>query len=252
MIGARYVAYEELNNGLVPTLPQVLDAEHGWLPALRIEARVQRDLGALRNAYIRPTVEYAFGDLRYDGRTQQTSLGGSVPVTRTSGARLADLGVEAGVGIPLGTRWALTPLARYRFRYWDRLIDKGQPFAFKEAYYHQELAVGALGQVVLVEGLVAGAAASLGGTVAPGWALQPSGSSARLRLDLGNALVVRGELSLGYAIPTKPRVHLTVGYELGAFAYGRTRVARLGATTAVEPDSRTFEQELRAGVAIGF
>ena len=252
MLGARHSSYEELNNGLVPTLPQVLDAERGWLPALRVEGRLQRDLGSLRNTYVRAAVEYAFGDLTYDGRTQVTSFGGSVPVTRTSGAGLADLGVEAGVGIPFGSWWAITPLARYRYRHWTRLLDKGQPGAFKEAYYHQELAVGGLGQVVLSKGLVAGAAASLGGTVAPGWALQPSGSSARLRLDLGNALVVRGELSLGYAISTKPRVHLVAGYELGTFAYGRSSTVRIGTVTAVEPDSRTIEQELRAGVAIGF
>ena len=252
MLGARHFAYEELNNGLVPTLPQVLDADRGWLPAFRVEGRLQRDLGGLRNAYLRATVEYAFGDLTYDGRTQPTALGGSVPVTRTSGAGIADLGVEAGVGLPLGSRWALTPLARYRFRYWARLLDKGQPGAFKEAYYHQELAAGGLGQVVIADGLVAGVAATLGGTVAPGWALQPSGSSARLRLDLGNALVARGEISLGYTLATKPRIHVMIGYELGTFAYGRSSTARLGTATAVEPDSRTIEQELRAGVAIGF
>ena len=135
MVGARHISYEELNNGLVPTLPQVLDAERGWLPALRIEGRLQRDLGGLRNAYVRATAGYAIGDLAYDGRTQPNALGISVPVTRTSGAGVGDLGIEAGVSIPLGSRWAITPLARYRFRYWRRLLGKGQPNAFAEAYY---------------------------------------------------------------------------------------------------------------------
>ena len=252
MLAARQVSYVELNNGLVPALPQVLDSENGWLPALRVEGRLQRDLGSLRNTYFRATLEYAFGDLTYDGRTQPTAPGGSVPVTRTSGAGLADLGIEAGVGIPLGSRWALTPLARYRYRHWTRVLDKGGPGSFKELYYHQELAVGGLGQVVLSKGLVAGVAASLGATVAPGWAIQPPGSAARFRGDLGNALVVRGELSLGYAISTKPRIHLVAAYELGTFAYGRSSTVRIGTLAAVEPDSRTFEHELRAGVAIGF
>ena len=155
------------------------------------------------------------------------------------------------MGIPLGSQWALTPLARYRYRHWTRVLDKGQPGTFNESYHHHELAVGGLGQVVLSKGLVAGVAASLGATVAPGWALQPPGSSA-LRVDLGNALVLRGELSLGYAISTKPRIHFVAAYELGTFAYGRSSTVRTGNFALLEPDSRTFEHELRAGVAIGF
>ena len=117
---------------------------------------------------------------------------------------------------------------------------------------HQELAVGGLGQVVLSKGLVAAVAATLGGTVAPRAAFQPSVSQTRLRLDLGNALVFRGELSLGYAFATRPRIHVVAAYEFGTFAYGRSSTVPIGDFGVTEPASRTFDHELRAGVAIGF
>src|SRR4051812_27133890 len=59
MLGARHISYLEYNNGLAPALPQGLDSENGWLTTARLEGRLQRDLGSLRNVYVRVDLAYA-------------------------------------------------------------------------------------------------------------------------------------------------------------------------------------------------
>src|SRR5215468_2541542 len=98
--------YTEMNHGLVPSLPDTLDSESGWLHGFRVEAKLERSAFGVRDIYVASSVGYTWGDVTYDGRTQATSPGGSVPIMTTSHAGIIDGEVTIGVGLPLGANAA--------------------------------------------------------------------------------------------------------------------------------------------------
>src|SRR5215470_3647188 len=154
--------YTEMNHGLVPSLPDTLDSESGWLHGFRVEAKLERSVFGLRDFYIASSVGYTWGDVTYDGRTQATSPGGSVPVMTTTHASIIDGDVTVGVGLPLGATASLTPILTYGLRHWRRNIGAGQPDETDEAYFNQALSFGVLAQVVLADHLVAGITGTAG------------------------------------------------------------------------------------------
>ncbi len=251
-IVGRHLAYEEDNNGLAPTLPAVLDTESGWLVGFLVEGKIQQRIFGLPNVYIHPSVDYAWGSVEYDGRTQPTAPGGSMPVTATSGASILDLGLDLGLGVPVGDRVALTPILRYGYRHWGRTLLEGSANSFKEDYAHHELGVGLLVQVAIAPHLVGGASGTVGGTVGPGVSLTPAMSALSLDLGLGSEVALRGELSLDYALATVPRVHFFAAYDAYSFSYGQSNPVMIGTVALQEPPSSTLQHDLRAGIAIGF
>lgn len=250
-IVGRHLAYEEDNNGLAPTLPPVLDTESGWLVGFLAEVKIQQRI-FVPNVYIHPTVGYVAGSVEYDGRTQPTAPGGSMPVTATSGASILDLGLDLGLGVPVGDRVAFTPILRYAHRQWGRTLLQGSANSFKEGYAHHELGAGLLFQVVIAPHLVGGASGTVGGTLGPGVSLTPAMSALSLDFGLGSEVALRGELSLDYALATVPRVHFFAAYDAYSFSYGQSNAVMIGAVALQEPSSSTLQHDLRAGIGIGF
>jgi hypothetical protein len=251
--GVRRLSYAEYNNGLAPGLPDTLDSENGWLGAFVFEARAQAPGPRLQNAYARASIGYAWGNVEYDGRYQPLAPGGPTPLTATSSAGILDVSADLGLGVPLRPGVALTPLVGYHLRNWNRTLPSapGQSAALAETYTHHEFAVGALLQLVLTRGLVAGVEATVGPTIAPSVSFQPSTTSESLAVDLGSTPVVRGAASLDYAVGSV--LHVLLEYDFCTFGYGRSSVVPLGNGLGLtEPDSRTFEHQLRAAVAVGF
>ena len=247
---ARHVSYDELNDGLAPGLPDVLDSESGWVFGFLAEAKLQQTLAGIPNVYLRPSFGYTWGTLTYDGRTQPTGPGGtgSVPVTASSGASIIDFGLDLGVGIPLGTSAALTPIVRVGQRRWKRDVGAEQFGSFRESYSHVELGGGVLLQIALARRVVLGASATLGRT------FSPNVNVVSYPLDLGNALVVHAGASLDWALAfsaTSP-LRAFVAWDLVRFTYGKSDPYFVGGSSLTEPDSRTLQQDVRAGVAFAF
>jgi hypothetical protein len=248
---ARRVGYDELNHGLAPALPDVLDSETGWLFGFLAEVKVHRTILGIPNLYLRPSFGYVWGSTTYDGRTQPTAPGGSHPITATSGASIYDLGLDLGIGIPLGDRAALTPMLRWTQRHWRRTLLDGQPTSYREDYEHQELGIGGLVQVAVADHVVLGVSGTVGRSFAPSIQLTPPQSTVSLDFDLGSALVVRGGVSLDTAIGAGP-LHAFVAYDVLYFTYGQSAPLAIGGGTLTEPDSRTVQHDLRAGLAYSF
>jgi len=247
----RHIGYDELNNGLSPGLPDVLDSETGWVFGFLVEAKVQRTVFQIPNVYLRPSFGWTWGTLTYDGRTQPTAPGGSQPVTAHSGATIFDLGIDVGVGIPLGTGAALTPIVRLAERRWRRDVAQDRQGSFREDYSHVELGAGLLAQFVLSTGVVFGLSGTVGRTFAPAIAITPGGSVS-LDLDLGNALVAHAGASMDWALGKGSPVHAFLAYDLLYFTYGRSDPRIVGGFSITEPDSRTVQHDVREGVAYAF
>ena len=240
--------YTEMNNGLVPSLPDTLDSESGWLHGFRVDAKLDRAAFGLSDIYVASSVGYTWGDVTYDGRTQATSPGGSVPVMTTSNAGILEGDVTVGIGLPLGTTAALTPILRYGLRHWRREIGAGQPDETDETYFNQALSFGALAQVVVAEHLVLGIAGTAGVVMFSSVDVAPDSPSS-VTLNMGATLGLRGTLSIDYALE---RFHFFAAYDLNSFGYNRSDSKLVGQFYATEPDSSTLLHELRAGFAVGF
>jgi len=240
--------YTEMNHGLVPDLPDTLDSESGWLHGFRVEAKIERSAFGLHDIYIASSVGYLFGDVTYDGRTQATSPGGSMPVMTTSHAGILEGDVTVGVGLPLGTTGSLTPVLRYGLRHWRRDIAPGQSDETDESYFNQALSFGAIGQIVVAEHLVLGIAGTAGVVMFSSVDVAPDSPSS-ITLNMGATLGLRGTLSIDYAVD---RFHFSAAYDLNSFGYNRSDSKMVGQFYATEPDSSTLTHELRAGFAIGF
>jgi hypothetical protein len=250
---ARHIGYDELNNGLAPGLPDVLDSETGWAFGFLAEAKIQRDIFQIPNVYLRPSFGLTWGTLTYDGRTQPTGPGGagSVPLTAESGATILDLGIDVGVGIPLGTSAALTPIVRIGQRRWRREVGQDRANSYREDYAHIELGAGLLVQFVLARGVVLALSGTVGRTFAPSLAVTLPGVTS-FDIDLGNGLVARGGASIDWALGKGSPLHAFLAYDLLWFNYGQSDPLFVGGGTLTEPASRTLQHEVRAGLAYAF
>lgn len=239
--------YSEKNNGLMPLLPDTLDEETGWLHGFVVEAKLDRAAFGLSDIYVASSVGYSWGDVTYDGRTQPTSPGGSVPVLTTSHAGILEGDVTVGVGLPLGTAAALTPIVRYGLRHWRREIATGQSDETDETYFNQALSFGALGQIVVARHLVLGIAGTAG--IVMFSSVEVADSPSSITLNMGATLGLRGTLSIDY---TLERFHFFAAYDLNSFGYSRSDSKLVGQFYRTEPDSSTVLHELRAAFAVGF
>jgi hypothetical protein len=96
---------------------RVIDAEAGWIPALRVGAGLGFDAW-----FVAATGDLAWGEVRYEGETQSSSpaLDG-LAIRSTTRARFARAELSGGRWLGSGRRWAA--VAGAGGRRWDRAIQ---------------------------------------------------------------------------------------------------------------------------------
>src|SRR5262249_43135177 len=149
----------------------------------------------------------------------------------------------------LGQRLAVTPLITYGFRFWKRVLNDNGLGAYHEEYSSHELAAGAMAQILIGERVVATAGGMVGGIFHASVYVQPAPAAS---LALGRSVPFHGEGSLEYKIMTSPLVPLFASYDVCSFGFGRSPMKATNGAAIVEPESDTFQHEVRAGLLFGF
>lgn len=228
-VGLLHQNYREFNNGLSPSIGEILDREDGNISQFRFRS------GGLYGKYVvQGTFDFAYGDTRYDGHT----LAGSLPITATTRNNIFDLHFNAGYALFAGVNGLLAPELELGYRSWRRnIVDSGQ----EETYGHTYLGVGLHGYYALSSRSVLELRYVRGHTINPsiqGTDVIYFGSN-----DLGSSPYTHAELGLDYRWGAVWHVGLHVDYM--KWRYGRSNdfIAYSGSLTfvALEPDSLTSQ-----------
>jgi opacity protein-like surface antigen len=248
--------YEEYNPaGLFndPALPvgAVIDSENGWVHGVSVTGSAMFNLGAFCNLYVFGRGSY------FDGSTDYWQ-----PLGRLSGqsnAKIWEGDFRFGKGFDLTPNFMLTPYLGVGARSWDRdLCQGGACFGggFHENYRHSYVGAGLMAQYAMTPALVLTASGLIGGTfdstLTGGPLANGNPTIIPFRTGLGNSTIYKIEGALDYAFTQN--FHGNIGVEYTEFRYGLSApfvTDNLG-NPAVEPDSRTRNVTVRAGLGWAF
>jgi len=230
-LGRLHQNYREYNDGLSPSLGEILDREDGHVGQFdyRIAATRGRVLGNL-------DFQYASGDTHYDGHL----LVSGAPATDTTHNTIYALRLNLGYILWSGDNGLVAPQLEFGYHIWKRYIDgSGQ----EEKYTHGMFGAGVRAYYALSKNMVVKASAFAGKTVAP----NISGTRVILWPDqeLGSSRYVRGGLGLDYRLSGAWHVGFDVDYvtwrykQSGLFLATDESGALLG--YFLEPRSRTAQ-----------
>lgn len=249
--------YEEYNSvgplGIDPALPvnAILDSENGWVHGVSVTGSAMFNLGAFCNVYVFGRGSY------FDGKTDYWQPLGRLP--GLSNAKIWEGDFRFGKGFDLAPNFMLTPYIGVGARSWDRDLCQGGAcfgFGFHENYRHSYVGAGLMGQFAMTPALVLTASGLVGGTfdstLTGGPLANGNPNIVPFRTGLGNSTIYKIEGSLDYAFTQN--FHGNVGVEYTEFRYGQSgafvtdRFGNLG----TEPDSRTRNVTVRAGLGWAF
>jgi hypothetical protein len=236
-----------------PALPlnAVLDTEKGWVHGLSVTGSAMFNLGSVCNVYV-----FGRGSF-FDGKTDYWQplgrLGGQ------SNAKIWEGDFRFGKGFDLAPNFMLTPYLGVGARSWDRDLCQGGAcfgFGFHENYSHSYVGAGLMGQFAVTPALVLSASGLVGGTfdstITGGPLANGNPAIVNFRSGLGNSTIYKIEGSLDYAFTRN--FHGNIGVEYTEFRYGQSALFvtdRLG-NMGDEPDSRTRNVTVRAGLGWAF
>lgn len=239
---ARRLSYTETD-----TSGATMDTEKGRVPGIGAFASI---MYGPHNGYLALSYEGFKGKTDYTGA--YIGGGGYGSLVGKSGAKITDIAVRDGVGIILNPAVMLTPYVTLGYHKWERNVGDGAPGGYNETYQHGFYGFGLLGQYSPVQRLVVSAHAMLGHTDGARIDAPDMGLSA----DLGDGGLYQLGLGLDYGITAGLHVNVRVAYT--AWRYGASAPIYAGTNGAgqaqylYEPDSRTTDTTLKAGIGYAF
>jgi hypothetical protein len=131
--------YREFNDGLIASLPAILDSENGRITSLRISYT-----GMMRRLYLQANLNYSTGDTDYVGYLQSTGFPVVyTPFNTTTDNRIVDILVRVGYAFRAGSSVALIPYGEVGDYMWRRDVGPSTPYGITEDYLHMNLSLGA-------------------------------------------------------------------------------------------------------------
>lgn len=245
---AHYLDYLEYAFFTPPPVGSPLDWEKGWQSGIDIFSSAMGNIGPFCNLYVYSEGSYISGKATYG------AFGG---LTSPANEKFWNEDVRVGEGFNLTQTIMLTPFIGGGFRHWNRFPTIG----YVEDYYNGYAGGGMLLQVDATPrsccptccgsstAVVLAAYGLLGYTIDP--YMQTSGPGAAVPLQtfpLGNAPLVKAGASIDYRFTE--HLHANAGLDWTYFNFG---VSPLNPVLgAVEPNSRTSELLVKAGLGFGW
>jgi hypothetical protein len=224
----------------------VLNTEHARISGYGLSGSVMRDMW-LGHDYFSAQYAAAHGQSDYIGGTFGNPAYGSY--TGKSGATLKDFSVRYGNGYVIDNELMVTPYGELGYHRYDRTLGYGTPSSYLETYTNRYFGIGVMGQISPVGKAVWSANALIGHTFGANIAVglpAPFGFSARL----GNSAYYRVGASFDYAFAEN--LHASLAVDASGWKYGASAVQQLGGVPLYEPDSRTSNTIIKAGLGYAF
>jgi hypothetical protein len=234
--GILHQDYREFNDGLVPSLPTILDSESGDLTSLRLSFT-----GMVDRLYVQGSLGYSTGDTAYTGYLQQ--FGPPIvytPLNTTTSNHMLDLIGRVGYTYKVGSSVAVIPYIELGEHVWKRDVAPSAPYGVTEDYFHFSLGFGAKALYSPIERLVLEIGAGYGSN------LLSTTTTGGYDFKLGDKPYVNAYASLDYRIDN--HWHLTGSADYRKWEYGESdMVAGL-----VEPHSETQQTQYLMSVGYHF
>jgi hypothetical protein len=234
--GKLHQDYREFNDGLVATLPGILDSETGSVNGYRLAY-----VGMFSRLYVQLHLDYAKGDTDYVGYLQ--SLPGPVytPFNTTTRNTFFDLVERVGYTIKAGNSAVVIPYAELQEYYWSRKIGVTTIyFSGAEEYSHLGLGVGAKLLFSPVTRLVFEIGA--GG----GYAVLGEMTTNGYRYTLGEKSYLSGYASADYNLVGD--WHLKASADYRKWQYGQSDIV----ANAIEPHSQSVQTRYLLSMGYSF
>lgn len=224
--------------------PHWLDSNVGNMPAINLHLSRQGPLFGISDVFTSIDLTYAKGNTTYVGNSVQYEWlsyhGPDIsrvysPLRFNSPGWTADAAVKVGKGIPLGSRWQLTPYLTAGAHVWNR--DSNYPHNY---YSHGQAGIGFMLQYSPISRLVLGLDASAQE------AFSSKVSENGEVYDLGSKPILTGKISADYAMTR--HWHVTASYTVSQFRYGHSQVIN----GVWEPSDVTTTQTVMGGLAYSF
>jgi hypothetical protein len=232
------VSYTETNDGRFGTTAGKFNTENGWVPGFAVSVSLMKDW-FLGNDYLQLQYSRNKGFTDYVGSPATGGAFGSL--VQQNDATLTDYSLRWGKGFSVNREVMITPYAELGRHEWKRAVNQG------ETYTNNSFGVGALAQYSPITRLVLSANALIGRTFGANIDVAgPSGFSGAL----GNSNLYKLGLSADYAFTQN--FHGNVGINYSAFKYGSSGNYQVGNRIHWEPDSRTNNTTINAGIGYAF
>jgi hypothetical protein len=227
--------YREYNDGLVPSLPAILDSETGSINSLRLSYT-----GMFNRLYVQASLNYSTGDTAYTGYLQSGSPIVYTPISTTTNNSILDLIARLGYTYEVGRSVAVIPYLEFGQHLWKRDVGPSTPYGVTEDYFHMSLGFGAKALYSPIERLVLEIGAGYGSNVLS--TMTTDGYD----YTLGDKPYVNAYASADYRIDD--RWHLTLSADFRNWQYGESAVV----AGAVEPHSETTQIQYLMSVGYNF
>lgn len=227
--------YREYNDGLVPSLPDILDSETGRLTSFRVGYT-----GMLRGLYIQARLNYSTGETDYVGYLQSGYPVVYTPFNTTTDNRIIDLLARVGYAFRAGERLVLVPYGELGDYWWRRDVGPSTPYGIVEDYFHLNLSLGAKALYSPVSRLVL----ELGGGY--GTTFLAFMTAEGYDYDLGSEPYMSAYASVDYRF--LENWHLKWSADYRRWEYGQSDVV----AGYLEPHSRTEQTQYLMSVGVNF
>ena len=228
--------YKELFGG------GILDTEKGWAsPGLQYSLSMMTNVFDIRNVYASATLTWTHGDITH-GEANPAFNG------MPTHSDVKDYDLRIGKGFDIGSTFMLTPYLGVGWHDWSRVFPGAGGYA--ELYNHYYEGGGLLAQYSPLPNWVLSAYGLAGKTQGShldvtrtpgGFPIPPQ------TFVLGDSTIFLAGGSIDYAI--YKQWHANVGFDYTNFKYG---ISPVGVGGFLEPDSRTSNFTVKAGVGYSF
>ena len=228
--------YREFNDGLVPSLPAILDSESGRITSLRFSYT-----GMIRQLYVQANLNYSTGDTDYVGYLQ--SSGPPVtytPFNTTTDNQIVDILVRVGYAFRAGASVVLIPYGEMGNYMWERDVGPSTPYGITEDYFHMNFSLGAKALYSPIDRLVL----ELGGGY--GTTFFSTMTVDGYDYELGDKPYMSAYASLDYRFVTN--WHLKWSADYRKWEYGQSDIV----AGYLEPHSRTEQTQYLMSVGYNF
>jgi hypothetical protein len=235
-VGVLEQDYREFNDGLEPSLPDILDSESGSITSLRLSYT-----GMIRQLYVQANLNYSTGDTDYVGYLQ--SLEPPVvytPFNTTTENWIVDVLVRVGYAFRTGASVVLIPYGEVGNYMWRRDVGPSTPYGITEDYFHMNFSLGAKALYSPVDRLVLELGSGYGTTFLGTMTLYG------YDYELGNKPYMSAYASLDYRFVTNWHIKWSADYR--KWEYGQSDVV----AGFLEPHSRTEQTQYLMSVGYNF
>jgi hypothetical protein len=239
---AHYLDYLEFTHG-APFVGGLagnpFDSEKGWQSSgVDVSGTAMVSLGTACNIYVSAEGSYVTGHTAY----------WSVPLTNTDGAKFWDGDFRLGMGFNVTSNAMLVPYLGGGVHEWSR--DLVGPGGYHENYYHAYAGGGLLLQIVAAPRLVLSGYGLIGSTIDPYMQTSQNGGFpiVPMTFTLQQGMLTKAGASADFAFTD--HIHANVGVDYTYFNYNESPPPVAGG--AIEPNSRTSELRVKAGLGFGW